>query len=269
MQRYAAYTAKAAFALLGPRLGTKALRFGGQEFVSWMYWWGVPIMQFVWARSVKLNSGSGGWTPLVDIFCKYSFIMDTWQYFWHRAFHVNRFLYKHIHSVHHRLYCPYAYGALYNHPLEGFMLDTLGTVVAHAASFLSTRQDILLFGISTLKTVDDHCGFALPWDPFQLLFGNNVAYHDIHHQQFGIKRNFSQPYFTHWDVLLNTRMTPEQVPARIRDRYNAGPCADIAKADAAAALAAEAASVADDASSTASFSSERSTPDVVESRKDL
>lgn len=68
---------------------------------------------------------------------------------------------------------------------------------------------------------------ALPFDPLQALFGNNAAYHDIHHQQFGIKRNFSQPYFTHWDTLLSTRMTPEQVPERHRERYHGGPVKDL------------------------------------------
>lgn len=72
---------------------------------------------------------------------------------------------------------------------------------------------------------------ALPWDPLQMLFGNNVAYHDIHHQQFGIKKNFSQPYFTHWDTILDTRMTAEQVPRRHREKYNAGPCKVISVAD--------------------------------------
>lgn len=60
-----------------------------------------------------------------------------------------------------------------------------------------------------------------------MFFGNNAAYHDIHHQQFGIKANFSQPYFTHWDTLLRTRMTPEQVPEKHRERYHAGPCKDL------------------------------------------
>lgn len=88
--------------------------------------------------------------------------------------HINKWLYRNIHSRHHRLYCPYSFGALYNHPIEGFILDTLGTVVAHALAGLTIRQDVILFGVSTLKTVDDHCGFALPWDPFQMLFGNNA-----------------------------------------------------------------------------------------------
>ncbi|PLW08281.1 hypothetical protein PCASD_22977 [Puccinia coronata f. sp. avenae] len=127
---------------------------------------------------------------------------------------MNQFLYKHIHSVHHRLYCPYSFGALYNHLLEGFILDTLGAVIAHWASAMSVRQATLLFGISTAKTVDNRCGLALPFDPLQHLFGNNVVYHDIHHQQFGIKKNFSQTYFVHWDVLMGTHMTSAEADAR-------------------------------------------------------
>ncbi|PLW48461.1 hypothetical protein PCASD_04276 [Puccinia coronata f. sp. avenae] len=127
---------------------------------------------------------------------------------------MNQFLYKHIHSVHHRLYCPYSFGALYNHLLEGFILDTLGAVIAHWALAMSVRQATLLFGISTAKTVDDHCGLALPFDPLQHLFGNNVVYHDIHHQQFGIKKNFLQTYFVHRDVLMRTHMTSAEADAR-------------------------------------------------------
>lgn len=135
------------------------------------------------------------------------FIMDAHQYFLHRLFHMNRFLYKHIHSHHHRLYVPYAFGALYNHPIEGFLFDSLGASLAFELSGMSSRSAMIFFTFSTIKTVDDHCGYALPWDPLQFLFGNNVQYHDIHHQQFGIKRNFSQPFFTFWDKILGTEMT--------------------------------------------------------------
>ena len=109
-----------------------------------------------------------------------------------------------FHSRHHRLYVPYAYGALYNHPVEGFILDTLGSGVAYFVMGLTTRQSIIFFGVSSAKTVDDHCGYKLPWDPFQRLSSNNAAYHDIHHQSWGIKTNFSQPYFTFWDGWMGT-----------------------------------------------------------------
>ena len=110
------------------------------------------------------------------------FIIDTWQYFLHRAMHVNTYLYKKFHSTHHRLYVPYAFGALYNHPFEGFLLDTCGAGLAEWIVGSSTREAMLLFLVSTLKTVDDHCGYRFPWDPLQLVSGNNADYHDIHHQ---------------------------------------------------------------------------------------
>ncbi|CAJ0831984.1 5333_t:CDS:2 [Entrophospora sp. SA101] len=102
-------------------------------------------------------------------------LLDTWQYFMHRYFHQNTFLYRHIHSLHHKLYAPYAFGALYNHPIEGFIMDTVGAGLSFKISGLSTRGGMLFFGFATLKTVDDHCGYALPFNPIQKIFGNNSA----------------------------------------------------------------------------------------------
>jgi sphinganine C4-monooxygenase len=102
---------------------------------------------------------------------------------------------------------PYAYGALYNHPFEGFLLDTLGTGLAYLLAGMTVRQSMWFFTGSTIKTVDDHCGYALPFDPLQHLTSNNAGYHDIHHQSWGIKTNFSQPFFTFWDRFLGTMWT--------------------------------------------------------------
>ncbi len=71
---------------------------------------------------------------------------------------------------------------------------------------------------ATLKTVDDHCGYALPWDPLQLVTSNNAGYHDIHHQSWGIKNNFSQPFFTFWDRLLGTNFRGDAQVRYTRDR---------------------------------------------------
>ncbi|KKZ67434.1 C4-hydroxylase [[Emmonsia] crescens] len=175
-------------------------------FASWetsvagiIYWYLIPTIQFVLA----------------------AFIMDTWQYFWHRAMHLNKWLYTTLHSRHHRLYVPYAFGALYNHPFEGFLLDTAGGCVAFLFTGMSTRQGIWFFTCSTIKTVDDHCGYAFPFDPLQHVTSNNAAYHDIHHQSWGIKTNFSQPFFTFWDRLLNTRWTGGDVTLRYERSRNA------------------------------------------------
>lgn len=107
--------------------------------------------------------------------------------------HNNTYLYKTLHSVHHRLYVPYAFGALYNHPLEGFLLDTLGAGLAEYVAGMTTREAMLLFTISTMKTVDDHCGYKLPFDPLQIIFANNADYHDIHHQVRAPKLVYALP----------------------------------------------------------------------------
>lgn len=192
--------------------------YATESFAPWevsvakfIYWIGIPAIQFTVAI----------------------FIVDTWQYFLHRAMHMNKFLYTTLHSRHHRLYVPYAFGALYNHPLEGFLLDTLGTGIAYLVTGMTVRQGMWFFTCSTIKTVDDHCGYAFPWDPLQHVTSNNAAYHDIHHQSWGIKTNFSQPFFTFWDRILNTAWTGGDVSARYqRDRIAAQK-----KVDADAAMA--------------------------------
>ncbi|KAL7423991.1 Sphingolipid C4-hydroxylase sur2 [Cryptotrichosporon argae] len=194
MAGYAPRVADAVLLVAGPRAGIELLKNHGQAIVAWAYWWGVPIAQLL---------------------AGFVFI-DTWQYMLHRGMHMSPFLYRYLHSVHHRLYVPYAFGALYNHPVEGLLLDTIGAGLAAEVCGMSIRTATALFCISTAKTIDDHCGYRIWWDPCQLLFANNADYHDIHHQAFGIKANFSQPFFITWDRLLGTQMTREQANARTR-----------------------------------------------------
>lgn len=181
--------------------------YASSGFASWemtvakiMYWAAVPFLQFAVAICV----------------------MDTWQYFIHRAMHMNKWLYTTFHSRHHKLYVPYAYGALYNHPAEALLLDTLGAGISYLGTGMTIRQGLVFFTCSTIKTVDDHCGYAFPWDPLQHITSNNAAYHDIHHQSWGIKTNFSQPFFTFWDRLLDTNWKGGDVSLRYeRDRLAA------------------------------------------------
>lgn len=79
---------------------------------------------------------------------------------------------------------------------------------------MSARQGLVFFVGSSIKTVDDHCGYAFPWDPLQHITSNNAAYHDIHHQSWGIKTNFSQPFLTFWDRYLNTIWSGGDTTAR-------------------------------------------------------
>ncbi|KAM7514641.1 hypothetical protein LguiA_004224 [Lonicera macranthoides] len=152
-------------------------------------------------------------------------VMDTWQYFVHRYMHQNKFLYRHIHSQHHRLVVPYAIGALYNHPLEGLLLDTFGGAISFLVSGMTARTAVIFFCFAVIKTVDDHCGLWLPGNIFHLLFQNNTAYHDIHHQLHGTKYNYSQPFFPIWDKILGTHM-PYSLVKRSEGGFEARPMKD-------------------------------------------
>ncbi|KAH7066943.1 fatty acid hydroxylase superfamily-domain-containing protein [Paraphoma chrysanthemicola] len=152
------------------------------SLASFVYWYAIPAIQFTAAIV----------------------IMDAWEYMLHRAMHMNKWLYVTFHSRHHRLYVPYAYGALYNHPLEGFAMDTLGAGLSYLITGMTMRQSMWFFTISTVKTVLDHGGYEFPWDPTHWVFPNNAAYHDIHHQSWGIKTNFSQPFFIYLDRIGGT-----------------------------------------------------------------
>jgi sphinganine C4-monooxygenase len=101
-----------------------------------------------------------------------------------------------IHSVHHHLYNPYSWGTLYNHPLEGFYLDTVGAYVGKSAAGLSHREATFFFTLATVKGTSDHCGYDLPWDPIRIfgyLTGNGLYFHNVHHQSWGLKVSESGP----------------------------------------------------------------------------
>ncbi|KAF4401485.1 hypothetical protein G4B88_001679 [Cannabis sativa] len=138
-------------------------------------------------------------------------VVDTWQYLMHRYMHQNKYLYKYIHSQHHRLVVPYAFGALYNHPLEGLLVDTMSEALSFFVSVV-----LIFFSFATIKAIDDHCGLCLPWNPFHIIFKNNTLYHDVHHQLYGNNFNFSQPFLVMWDKLFGTYLpptTPHCVPS--------------------------------------------------------
>ena len=92
-----------------------------------------------------------------------------------------------MHAHHHRLYVPYAFGAFYNTLSEAFIVDTIGTTLSLMLSGLTIRQAMWFNTISVMKGVDDHSGYRLPWDPLQWWNEQNTAFHDVHHQSWGIK----------------------------------------------------------------------------------
>src|SRR6266536_2407919 len=94
---------------------------------------------------------------------------------------------ENLHSTHHRVYCPYPFGAFYANLVEAFVWDVGGTGLALWLSGLNVRQTMWFTTLSVMKTCDDHCGYSLPFDPFQWINQQTAMYHDIHHQSWGMK----------------------------------------------------------------------------------
>ncbi|OEL32283.1 Sphinganine C4-monooxygenase 2 [Dichanthelium oligosanthes] len=144
-------------------------------------------------------------------------VLDAWQYFMHRLMHSVPYLYRRFHSWHHRVAAPYAYASQYGHPVDGVLTETLSGAAAYLISGMSPRVAAAFFAFATVKGVDDHCGVSAPWNPLQAVFRNNAAYHEVHHQRGGGRRNFSQPFFVVWDRLLGTH-----APYALRRRDGGG-----------------------------------------------
>eukprot|EP00920_Eleutheroschizon_duboscqi_P010980 GHVT01025774.1.p1 GENE.GHVT01025774.1~~GHVT01025774.1.p1 ORF type:complete len:192 (+),score=1.92 GHVT01025774.1:311-886(+) len=135
-------------------------------------------------------------------------ILDTYQFWHHLLMHKSRTLFRLFHSWHHSMYCPYAVGALYNHPVEGLLLDAGSGALSVILTNMDMRTATLFVILSTLKTICDHSNYHMWWNPLMSLCSNNAAYHDYHHQLKGFRHNFEQPWFTFWDKILGTTHYP-------------------------------------------------------------
>ena len=157
---------------------------------SFVYHYGGPAFQF--AAAVVFNY--------------------AWQYYWHRTFRRNKWLFgglpsrafgprinmvpqatwrqcpqgpsPHIRAV------PYCFAALYSPPVETIIEDIIGVSLSFAVTGLTTRQAMWFLLLSTLRSIDDHCGYALPFDPFRYITSLNAKYHDVHHQSWEMKVGF-------------------------------------------------------------------------------
>uniref|UniRef100_A0A0E0N083 aldehyde oxygenase (deformylating) n=1 Tax=Oryza rufipogon TaxID=4529 RepID=A0A0E0N083_ORYRU len=167
-------------------------------------------------------SSSSSAAALLDVAARFGvtmFVLDAWQYFAHRLMHSSRYMYRRFHSWHHRVVAPYAFAAQYGHPVDGVLTEALSGAAAYLASGLPPRAAAFFLAFATVKGIDDHCGLLVPWNPLHAAFANNTAYHDVHHQLSGGRRNFSQPFFVVWDRLLGTHAG---YTVTARERNNGG-----------------------------------------------
>ncbi|XP_024317250.1 sphinganine C4-monooxygenase 1 [Brachypodium distachyon] len=143
-------------------------------------------------------------------------VLDGYKYAWHRLAHRSRFLYRHMHSWHHRIVMPYAYGTIYGHPLEALMADTVGASLALFVSGMSPRATAVFLSLCNIKAIDNHCGVCM-MSRFLRSLWNDAAYHDVHHMPRRVRHNFSDLFFVTWDNMFGTHM-----PYAVEERSGGG-----------------------------------------------
>jgi len=115
-----------------------------------------------------------------------------------------KWIYGHVHKMHHTHITPVCISAEYAHPLEflfGNLLPTsLGPVLLGKHTHLFTVLVWYIFRSG--ETVDGHCGYEFSWSPYRLVpFSGSAEYHDFHHtHNVG---NYSS-FFSLWDTVFGT-----------------------------------------------------------------
>lgn len=106
---------------------------------------------------------------------------EVWAYFIHRALHT-KWLYRHVHKLHHSWTAPVAIVNTYEHPLEHLLQNIGSTVVGPVLSGMATvggtHPAMLLSWVllTRIHTAAGHCGY---WT-------EDLGAHDLHHEKFSV-----------------------------------------------------------------------------------
>ena len=159
----------------------------------------MAVAQWVWASPTFLPDKA---PTIFEFLCHQigSLIIFDFEYWlWHWSHHKVRFLYRHVHALHHEYHSPNSWVTQYLHPWElistGLFTTTSPWIFnAHPLTSWSFQN----FAISV--SVDAHIGYDIPFLPHRWckFWGGSIK-HDMHHQK--PLTNF-EPFFNWWDKLF-------------------------------------------------------------------
>ncbi|XP_057507507.1 methylsterol monooxygenase 2-2-like [Actinidia eriantha] len=159
-----------------------------------------PVFRFMGMRSsLPLPS----WKVLSTQILFY-FILEDFVFYWgHRILHT-KWLYKHVHSVHHEYATPFGLTSEYAHPAEILFLG-FATIVGPAITGPHLITLWLWMVVRVLETVEAHCGYHFPWSlsNFLPLYGGAV-FHDYHHRLLYTKSGNYSSTFVYMDWIFGT-----------------------------------------------------------------
>jgi lathosterol oxidase len=144
-----------------------------------------------------------GWGWFVTSIVLYLVVVETTVYWIHRALHT-RWLYKHVHRLHHEHRVPTPLSSYSFHPLDAFLQAVPQHLfVLFVPVHLGVYVVFLSFTAVWTVLIHDRVPFV-HWRGI-----NNTDHHTVHH--WFQKYNLGQ-FFTLWDRLGGTYRDPEALP---------------------------------------------------------
>ena len=124
------------------------------------------------------------WSTFVWQLAFFMFLDDFLYYWLHRTMHENKWLLKHVHSVHHHVRNPSAIAGNYFHWAELSLtagLAMIGPILLESHLYVVYAWYIW----RQVEAVDGHTGYDFPWNPMRFVpFYHGPAFHDAHHETF-------------------------------------------------------------------------------------
>lgn len=128
------------------------------------------------------------WSILLQILFMATFD-DLWFYSAHRLMHENKWLFRHVHSIHHRVRSPLPLDYIYVHPFE-WMFGGMGIPVGFAILYfsfgpISAYAMFIFLGFKAFHEINIHSGlksWVLERHPWKFI--GSSEHHGDHHNKF-------------------------------------------------------------------------------------
>ncbi len=167
-----------------------------------MFIFPLSVLHWYW-RPVSYSAMAPGLLRVIWDLVACLLLFDFQYFIWHLLHHKVPWLYRTFHKVHHKYTSTFALATEYSGAWETLSLGFFAAVNPMLLG-VHPMTEMLFHMLNMWLSVEDHCGYDLPWATHRLVpFGlyGGAPHHDVHHQKF--KSNYA-PYFTHWDKLFGT-----------------------------------------------------------------